>query len=231
MSRFGTENPVYQQINRVPATRVRVFSHPFEEVIPVSAPTHVPSIETHPDIVALRARYERASITPSGQAMEALAIVVGLYLAASPWIVGFNGFPTLAINNLITGIAYALLIGGFGPAFESSHARGWAASVIGLWTIIAPWCVFGSPAIAKSIASNVVAGVLALCLGLAVSSLTRRGAARSDEMLSPSGRWAGGQAVGSADAPPSARPDITEGRRGPDMGGGPAAPGPGPYPR
>lgn len=205
----------------------------------MTAPTHVPSMETHPDIIALRARYERASITPVGQALEALAIIVGLYLAASPWIVGFNVFPTLAINNLITGIAYAVLIGGFGPAFESTHARGWAASVIGLWTIIAPWCVFGSPAIAKNVASNVVAGFLALCLALAMSSLTRvevrRVAARSEEMLTPGARWPRGQAVGSTETPPSAEQgypaEQPPRRQGPDMGGGPTSPGAGPYPR
>ncbi len=205
----------------------------------MSAPTHVPSMETHPDIIALRARYERASITPVGQALEALAIVVGLYLAASPWIVGFNAFPALAINNLITGIAYALLIGGFGPAFESTHARGWAASVIGLWTIIAPWCVFGSPAIAKNVASNVVTGVLALCLALATSSLSRveghRVAARSEEMTAPTGQWPRGRATTPTETPPAAEQgypyEQPPRRRGPDMGGGPASPGGGPYPR
>jgi hypothetical protein len=144
----------------------------------VTAPTHVPSMETHPDIVELRARYEVASVTPFGQGMEALAIAVGLYLAVSPWIVGFHGLTTLAINDLITGLAYALLIGGFGPAFERSHARGWAACLIGLWTIIAPWAIFGSPAVARTIASNIVAGSLALVLALAMCSLARVDARR-----------------------------------------------------
>lgn len=60
---------------------------------------------------------ERATTTPQAQAqaVEALAFLTGVYLAASPWIAGFNGLSTLAVNNLIVGIAYALLLsGGFG---------------------------------------------------------------------------------------------------------------------
>jgi len=196
----------------------------------VTAPTHVPSMETHPDIVELRARYERASVTPVGQAIEAFAIVVGLYLAVSPWIIGFNGFTTLAVNNLVTGLAYALLIGGFGPAFESSHARGWAASLIGVWTIIAPWAIFGSPAVARSISSNVVTGVLALGLALAMCSLARaevRGAMETATSQPERGGRRRGTAASSQPMTPGARPDYPPGAtpeaggRGPDMGGGP----------
>ncbi len=184
----------------------------------MSAPTGIPSMELHPDIVELRARYERASVTPFAQGVEALAILVGLYLAVSPWVVGFNGFPTLAINNLVTGVAYAVLIGGFGPAFERSHARGWAATLIGLWTIIAPWCVSGSVAITRTIISNVIAGLLALCLGLAMCSLARM-ATRRLAMQS-------GQLPGRADRlfrPPVAEPPVApaehpEFTSGPDVG-------------
>ncbi|MFF7795865.1 SPW repeat protein [Streptomyces sp. NPDC007991] len=55
---------------------------------------------------------ERAATTSRAQAVEALALLTGLCLAASPWIAGFPGgtFSRLAINNLIVGIGYALLI-------------------------------------------------------------------------------------------------------------------------
>ena len=57
-------------------------------------------IEEHPDLMELRARHDRAAATPRAQMIEALALITGLYLAASPWIVGFNGFTTLAVTNL-----------------------------------------------------------------------------------------------------------------------------------
>ncbi|MGW1881463.1 SPW repeat protein [Streptomyces sp. NPDC001970] len=133
--------------------------------------TH-PSIEQHPDLAEMRARFERATTTPRAQAIETLALLTGLYLAASPWIAGFNGLTTLAVSNLITGVAYAVCMGGFGSAYERTHAMAWSAIVIGAWTIIAPWLVAGDVATTRSIVSNVIVGVVALCLGLAMAAVT-----------------------------------------------------------
>ncbi|MFC3574431.1 SPW repeat protein [Streptomyces yaanensis] len=134
--------------------------------------TH-PTMESHPDILEMRerhARAERAATTQQGQAVEALALVTGLYLAASPWIAGFNGFTTLAVNNLITGIAYALLLSGFGQAYERTHARAWAAALLGVWTIISPWVVAGSVDTTRTIINNVIVGVIGLVLALAAGA-------------------------------------------------------------
>jgi len=150
--------------------------------------TH-PTMESHPDILEMRerhARAERAATTQQGQAVEALALITGLYLAASPWIAGFNGFTSLAVNNLITGIAYALLLSGFGQAYERTHARAWAAALLGVWTIISPWVVAGSVDTTRTIINNVVVGViglvLALAAGAAASETDRRIGSRSARM-------------------------------------------------
>ncbi|MGW1675415.1 SPW repeat protein [Streptomyces sp. NPDC002324] len=116
------------------------------------------------------ARAERAASTQQGQAVEALALVTGLYLAASPWIAGFNDFNTLAINNLITGIAYAFLLSGFGHAYERTHARAWAAALLGAWTVFAPWVVAGEVDTTRTIVNNIIVGVIALLLALAASA-------------------------------------------------------------
>ncbi|MFF1446294.1 SPW repeat protein [Streptomyces sp. NPDC058295] len=134
--------------------------------------THT-TMESHPDILEMRerhARAERAVTTQQGQAVEALALVTGLYLAASPWIAGFNDFSTLAVNNLITGVAYALLLGGFGHAYERTHARAWAAAMIGVWTIVAPWVVAGNVDTTRTVVNNIIVGVIALVLALATAS-------------------------------------------------------------
>ena len=131
------------------------------------------SLESHPDILEMRerhARAERAASTQQGQAVEAMALITGLYLAASPWIAGFSDFGTLAINNLITGIAYAFLLSGFGHAYERTHARAWAAALIGLWTIVAPWMVAGNVDTTRTIVNNIIVGVVALLLALAASA-------------------------------------------------------------
>jgi hypothetical protein len=131
------------------------------------------SLESHPDILEMRerhARAERAASTQQGQAVEAMALITGLYLAASPWIAGFSDFGTLAINNLIIGIAYAFLLSGFGHAYERTHARAWAAALLGAWTIVAPWVVAGNVDTTRTIVNNIIVGVIALLVALAASA-------------------------------------------------------------
>ncbi|WP_030964436.1 SPW repeat protein [Streptomyces sp. NRRL S-378] len=137
------------------------------------ASTHRPPIEEHPDLMELRARHDRAAATPRAQMIEALALLTGIYLAASPWIVGFNGFTTLAVNNLVVGIAYTLLLGGLGNSYERTHSMAWAAAAIGVWTCIAPWVVAGDVAHTRSITSNLITGILATLLALAAASGAR----------------------------------------------------------
>ncbi|MFE2537279.1 SPW repeat protein [Streptomyces sp. NPDC059371] len=137
------------------------------------ASTHHAPIEEHPDLMELRARHDRAATTPRAQMIEALALITGLYLAASPWIAGFNGFTTLAITNLIAGIAYMLLLGGLGTSYERTHSMAWAAAAIGIWTCVAPWVVAGDVAHTRSITSNLITGVIATLLALAAASAAR----------------------------------------------------------
>ncbi|MEU6218994.1 SPW repeat protein [Streptomyces sp. NPDC047022] len=131
-------------------------------------------METHPDIIAMRNRHEmaeRATSTPKAQGIETLALLTGVYLAASPWIAGFSTLSTLAVTNLIVGIAYALLMsGGFGRAYERTHSMAWAACALGVWTIIAPWVVAGHASTTRTVVSNVIVGAIALLLGLAAAS-------------------------------------------------------------
>ncbi|MEW2084783.1 SPW repeat protein [Streptomyces sp. NPDC005283] len=149
-------------------------------------------IEEHPDVAEMRSRFERATTTPRAQAIETMALLTGLYLAASPWIAGFNGLTTLAVCNLITGIAYGLFMGGFGSAYERTHAMAWAAAAIGLWTIISPWVVAGNVDSTRSVVNNVIVGVVALVLGLAMAAMdeprtgrARYGGAPSSDRMRP----------------------------------------------
>ncbi|MFI7358177.1 SPW repeat protein [Streptomyces avidinii] len=135
--------------------------------------TH-PSIEHHPDLAEMRTRFERVTSTPRAQAVEALALITGLYLAASPWIAGFSGLTPLAINNLIAGLAFCLCMGGLGSAYERTHAMAWTAVALGAWTIIAPWAIAGEMDTTRTVVSNVIAGGVALCLGLAMAAMAGR---------------------------------------------------------
>ena len=128
-------------------------------------------MESHPDIVSLRNRYATMSDTPVSGLVEGLCILAGLYLAISPWVVGFSGFTNLRVSNLITGIALAVLGMSFGSVFERTHNLGWVACAIGVWTIIAPWAVAGHASVWKVILSNVIVGGVACLVGLATMGM------------------------------------------------------------
>ncbi|MPY61307.1 hypothetical protein FNH08_30455 [Streptomyces spongiae] len=137
-------------------------------------------METHPDILEMRSRHEkaeRATSTVAGQAIEALALLTGVYLAISPWVAGFISFPTLTVNNLIVGIAYALLMsGGFGRAWERTHSMAWAGCALGVWTIIAPWAISADVDTTKTVVNNVIVGAIAVVLAIAASAIAAMGA-------------------------------------------------------
>ncbi|MDJ0380937.1 SPW repeat protein [Streptomyces sp. G-G2] len=135
--------------------------------------TH-PNIETHPDLAEMRTRFERVTTTPRAQAVETLALITGLYLAASPWIAGFSGLTALAITNLIAGLAYCLCMGGLGSAYERTHAMAWTAVAIGAWTIVAPWVIVGEMDTTRTVVSNCVTGAVALVLALAMAGMAAR---------------------------------------------------------
>ncbi|NXY99231.1 SPW repeat protein [Streptomyces sp. BR123] len=132
------------------------------------------SIEHHPDLAEMRSRFERVTSTPAAQAVEALALVTGLYLAASPWIAGFSDLTSLAVNNLIAGLAYCLCMSGLGSAYERTHAMAWTAVAIGAWTILAPWVISGNVDTTRTVLSNVIAGGVALLLALAMAGMAGR---------------------------------------------------------
>lgn len=135
--------------------------------------TH-PSIEHHPDLAEMRTRFERVTTTPRAQAVEALALITGLYIAASPWIAGFSGLSSLAINNLIAGLAYCLCMGGLGSAYERTHAMAWTAVGIAAWTVVAPWVIAGDVSTTRTVVSNCIAGGVGLVLALAMAGLAGR---------------------------------------------------------
>jgi hypothetical protein len=140
-----------------------------------------PRIEEHPDLLALRADSERAAARPAAQAVECLSLLTALYLAISPWVVGFSGgFRNLAINDLILGVALAVFSLGYGAAYERTHGMAWAGALIGVWTIIAPWVVSGRVADTGARVSNVIAGALVVLMALAtIAQGTMRGSSRT----------------------------------------------------
>src|ERR1700757_3866095 len=124
------------------------------------------SIDHHPDLLALRARYERVAESMSAHFTFGLTLLTGLYVAASPWIVGFSATRSLGTSDLIVGIAVAFLAYGCATALDRAHGMTWTLPVLGAWVIVSPWILQGFTPTAGMIWSNVVAGALLTFLGL-----------------------------------------------------------------
>ncbi|MCW2943887.1 MAG: repeat protein [Actinoallomurus sp.] len=133
--------------------------------------TGATGMEHHPDIAALRDRYEIAAENPVAHVVDGFMFLTGLYLAISPWVVGFSNLRNLTVNNLIVGIALALLAVGLASAHGRTHGVTWVAPLIGVWAIIAPWVMSGHVATTRTIWNNVVTGAVAIALGVGAMSV------------------------------------------------------------
>ncbi|UXA07445.1 SPW repeat protein [Mycobacterium sp. SMC-2] len=132
------------------------------------------SIEHHPDLLALRASYERVAESMSAHVTFGMAMLTGLYVAASPWMVGFGATGSLATSDLIVGIAAAFLAYGFATALDRTHGLTWTMPVLGLWVIVSLWILPGFAPTAGMMWSNIVAGALMTLLGLNATYFGRR---------------------------------------------------------
>ncbi|MCW2878464.1 MAG: repeat protein [Sphaerisporangium sp.] len=134
--------------------------------------TRPTGLEAHPDIVAMRAKYERASSSTAAQVIDGLTLLAGLYLAISPWVVGFNGLSRLSVSNMVTGLALAALALGFASAYGRTYGLTWIAPILGVWTILSPWIIRSHTT--GSIWNNVITGIVILLLGLGAMAVGTR---------------------------------------------------------
>lgn len=134
-----------------------------------------PPISEHPDIVALRQRYERAFETPQAWTSEGLMLLAASYAAISPWVVGFHTRSTgLAVSDLVVGLVLATLTLGFAASQVHLHGLTWVAPLLGVWLIITPWVVRGTERTTGLIISNVIAGACIVVIGVVMTTVSMR---------------------------------------------------------
>ncbi|UQA96946.1 SPW repeat protein [Streptomyces halobius] len=135
------------------------------------------SLAGHPDVSEMAARYDRVLGGRDVVLVDGPVFLVGLYCAASPWIVHYTASqPALLTHNLILGIAIALLAIGFTATPDRMYGLSGAMCAMGAWLIVSPWIV-GSGPDAGVIWNNVVVGALTFLLGamcVAVAARARR---------------------------------------------------------
>ncbi|MCV7402631.1 SPW repeat protein [Mycobacterium fragae] len=124
------------------------------------------SIDHHPDLLALRARYERAAESMTAQGTFGLTLLTAVYAAISPWVVGFQGTRALAVSDLIVGLVCVALAFGYAMALDRSHGMTWTLPCLGVWFIVSPWVIHGVSPHGGMIWSNVIAGAVLTVLGL-----------------------------------------------------------------
>ncbi|GAB3135942.1 hypothetical protein FLX08_10685 [Microbispora hainanensis] len=131
-------------------------------------------LERHSDVSELRQTYDRAGSTAPAQVLEGLAFLAGLYLALSPWIVGFFGFRGMTVNNLITGLVISALALGLASAFGRTYGMGWLLPLLGVWAIVSPFVVRGGrEATTTTIWNNVAIGIVTVALGAATLAMAQ----------------------------------------------------------
>ncbi|WP_041781749.1 SPW repeat protein [Mycolicibacterium chubuense] len=140
-------------------------------------------IDQHPDLLALRANYDRVAETAPVQVSLGLTMLAGLYAAMSPWIVGFNGTSRLATIDLIAGLAVAVLALSFSSVLDRTHGVVWTLPLLGIGLIIAPWVHTGASPTASMMWSNVVIGAVVTVLGLVATGLGMRARTGAPRMM------------------------------------------------
>jgi SPW repeat len=131
-----------------------------------AAMTEQANMATHPDLIELRRRYDVASASPIAEGAAGLALLGAVFLAASPWIVGFNALTAIAVSNLITGGALAVLVIALTAAYGRMHGLTFVVPAIGIWTLVAPWSIVGAMDTTRTIWSNACAGGAIVVFGL-----------------------------------------------------------------
>ena len=145
-----------------------------------TAPRHASDITTHPDAREMRDRFAKVVEGPSATALDGMIILLGMYMAVSPWVVHFHAAnPDVTVNNLVIGLTLAAF--GFGLALQPArlYRLGWIGVPIGVWMIISPWVVTAGHSAPKAVIwNNLCIGIVAVLLGLATQAMAA-GAARS----------------------------------------------------
>lgn len=123
-------------------------------------------MSTHPDLIEMRRRYDAASASPIAEGAAGLALLGAIFLAASPWIVGFSALTAITVSNLITGGALVVLVLALTSAYGRMHGLTFVVPAIGIWTLIAPWVIVGAMDTTRTIWSNVCVGGAIVVFGL-----------------------------------------------------------------
>lgn len=132
------------------------------------------SMARHPDILAMRDRYDRAAGMPRAQVLEGLMFLGGAYAAISPWVIGFNASTSaLAINDLIVGVAIMVMTLVCASAYGRMFGMSWVTPLMGIWLIVSIWVMNGVSVSTGTLISNIIVGACVFVFGAALIGLAQ----------------------------------------------------------
>ncbi len=99
----------------------------------------------------------------SAQWQDGLNLLLGVWLAISPWALGYAAEVTPAWNAHIWGIVIAVVAAIALWTFQKWEE--WINTAIGVWLIVSPW-VLGFSALQTATWNHVIVGLLAAGLAL-----------------------------------------------------------------
>jgi hypothetical protein len=129
----------------------------------------------HPDLAEIRWRHERILGGRHAGAISGLVLMAGLYLAISPWAIGFRpAAARLVPMDLMLGVAVVAV--GLGLAFAPivMYRLSWAMVGIGGWVIVAPWLMATGTDDSRLLASHTLSGLVTIALGLSAVAIAVR---------------------------------------------------------
>lgn len=89
--------------------------------------------------------------------------LLGIALAISPWVMGFDG-DSMAMSNAVI-IGMALLAASMGAILMPAAWEEWTEAGLGLWMVVSPW-VLGFAMQRNAMLSTVVIGVAVMALSI-----------------------------------------------------------------
>jgi hypothetical protein len=98
-----------------------------------------------------------------------VAVLLGLWVAASPWIVGPSGDRTLVAADVVLGLALAAAAAGMGHPTKAARSA-WIAAAFGLLVAASPWVLHYADQL-KAAGNAAAAGLLATLLAAWIALL------------------------------------------------------------
>ena len=99
----------------------------------------------------------------SNRLPDAGNFLLGLWLVASPWVLGYAGETTAAWNTYIVGVVIAALAAL--AFFAQQKWEHWVSLAIGAWLIVSPW-VLAYDALQAALWNQIVTGLVVCVLAI-----------------------------------------------------------------